>query len=75
MKARQVISMFGSPSALARAIGASREAVKKWSQRDSIPGEYDIAIVDAAAAAGLAITLADLARGRSVTPTPSEAAA
>jgi DNA-binding transcriptional regulator YiaG len=68
MNARDIIALFGSTRALGAALGVSRETVKKWAQRGSIPAEHDMALVTAAHERGLPVTLETMARMRADVP-------
>jgi hypothetical protein len=59
---RDVVALWGSPEAMASAIGVKVEAVRKWRQRDSIPSEYWLRIVESAKSTDKPITADDLAR-------------
>ncbi len=41
---RNIIGLWGKPDSLAADIGAKDATVRKWRQRDSIPGEWWYAI-------------------------------
>lgn len=58
---RDVIDLWGSPDAMAKQIGASPWAVRKWRQRNNIPAEWWVDIVRAATRIDLPVTFAVLA--------------
>lgn len=71
---RDIIDLWPSPDALAGDVGAKAETVRKWRQRDSIPAEWWLPVIEAGRKQGHEVT-ADLftqLAGRSKT---SEAAA
>ena len=41
---KKIIDFWDSPVAMADEVGARVETVKKWKQRDSIPGDWWLAI-------------------------------
>ena len=70
---RSVLGVWPTLQAAAEAIGAKREAVAKWHQRDSIPAEWWTALVQAAESQGVKVgvdELADLAASRRPAPEP-----
>jgi hypothetical protein len=69
---RDIIRLWPTYAAAAAAIGVSRETIKSWAKRDSIPAAYDLHVVRAAPV----VTLEVLARLRAAEPTSvNEAAA
>lgn len=60
---RQILARFSRPADVARACGVGPAAVNQWRIRDSIPGWAWLALIQHAAAQGVAITLAELAEG------------
>lgn len=58
---RHIIGLWPSPDALAVDIGAKVETVRKWRQRDSIPADRWLAVIDAAKARGEIISSDDMA--------------
>lgn len=61
---QDIIDAFPSRRHLAEKMGVQVEAVQKWRQRNSIPPEYDLRLVDAASAAEISLGLEDIARLR-----------
>lgn len=55
---------FPSRRALAAQIGAKRDLVDKWCERGRSPGDWDVALMEAAEAFGVALTFEELARCR-----------
>lgn len=76
---REIIGLWPSPDVLAAEIGAKPETVRKWRQRDSIPAEWWVAIIEAAKARGNELTTDNLAslaaRPVFLAPPPTEGAA
>jgi hypothetical protein len=66
-----IVDAFGGVSAFALATGRKRSWAKKVKERDSLNAAYFEATVCAARAAGLPITLDDLARIASRQPVPA----
>lgn len=72
-----VIDLWGRPGLLAEAIEAvtghvvEANTISKWRQRDFIPPEWWVAIVQAAGALGKDLTATDLAR-IAARPAPAE---
>ncbi len=58
---RDVIGLWPSLSAAAQETGASYEQVKKWRERDSIPGQWWLSVVQAAARRQIRLSVEDLA--------------
>lgn len=74
---RQIIDLWGQPQVLADEIGASRWAVRKWHQRDTIPSEWWLSVVRAADLRALPVTIemmATISAARLDAPAPQEAA-
>jgi hypothetical protein len=59
---QDVLALWDSPDALAEAIGVKVETVRKWRQRDSIPSDYWLRLLESARATGKPVTADDLAR-------------
>lgn len=53
---REIVELWPSPDALAEDIGAKFETVRKWRQRDNIPAEWWLPVIDAAKARNLVLT-------------------
>lgn len=73
---KDVVALWGSPDALAADIGASVAAARKWPQRDNIPAEWWLPILetDVARKAGLtAEMLASLAARPAAEPAQARA--
>ncbi|WP_428842382.1 carph-isopro domain-containing protein [Oceanicella actignis] len=60
MNQRDLISIWGSAAALARALKKPEATVKHWFARGSIPAKHDAAIIEAARRAGHSVTPEDL---------------
>lgn len=71
----QFISIWGSKSALARAMGEKETTVRQWFLRGSIPHRYDKQIFDAAEAVGRKLTHEDMFQLREEISIGSENAA
>lgn len=61
---QEIFNKWPSLAELARDIGESPIAVRHWKRRGSIPGEYDVAIVNAASKRGQIVTYEMLALAR-----------
>jgi hypothetical protein len=74
---KSVVDLWPSPDAMAADLGVKVETVRKWRQRDSIPAENWLAIVQIANRNGHRITVNDLAvlAARRLTHPSGEAAA
>ena len=59
-----ILAIWPSRQALADEIGAPVQNVHKWAQHQSIPAKYDVAIVEAAKARGVALDFEAIARIR-----------
>ena len=59
---RDIIGLWASPDALAAELGAKPETVRKWRQRDNIPVEWWMLLVDAAKTHGHELTTYEMAR-------------
>lgn len=63
-----IIALWPAPGALADDIGVSEHRVRKWRERDSIPGEWFAAVASAARSRGIggvtAETMASVAQRR-----------
>ena len=57
----QLIGQWPTVAEFARDVGQNLEAVKKWKQRDSIPASHWLAVVGAAEAKGISISIEQLA--------------
>jgi hypothetical protein len=57
----EIINYWDSPDHLANAIGAKYATVIKWRQRNNIPAEWWLDIVDAAAVIKKRVTVDELA--------------
>jgi hypothetical protein len=66
-----IVDAFGGVSSFARATGRKRSWAKKVKERDSLNAAHFEVTARAAKAAGLPITLDDLARLASRTPVPA----
>lgn len=44
---RQVVDLWPSPEILASELGATAFAVRKWKQRDSIPSDWWLGVIEA----------------------------
>lgn len=44
---RDIIDLWPSPDALAGEVGSKAETVRKWRQRDSIPAEWWLPVIEA----------------------------
>lgn len=64
MNQKELISIWGSAAALARALNKPEATVNHWFQRGSIPAKHDAAIIEAARRAGHVVTPEDLFRLR-----------
>lgn len=64
----EIIALWPSPEDLAADTGAGIEAVRKWKQRNSIPAEYWLGMVNASERRGFTLTLDDLAATAAQTP-------
>jgi hypothetical protein len=53
---REVVALWGSPDALAADIGAGIAAARKWPQRDNIPAEWWLPILQTEVARGAGLT-------------------
>lgn len=62
--AQGIISRWPSRREMAHDADVQMVTVHRWFARDSIPGEYDIALLGAARRRGIDLTLEDLARAR-----------
>jgi hypothetical protein len=74
----RIFSLWPNLAELAKDIGAPYPTVAAWKQRGSIPGTYDIDLIEAARGRGKTLTLDDLAqarRGRRATPETQQGAA
>lgn len=63
-----IIALWPSVSDLAGDLDEKLDTIRKWRQRDSIPSEKWLALIDAGQRRGIAITayqLAEIADGRS----------
>jgi hypothetical protein len=58
---RDIIDLWPSPDALAGEVGSKAETVRKWRQRDSIPAEWWLPVIEAGKARGHALTADTLA--------------
>ena len=58
---KAAIDLWGSPINLGEDLGVSVERVRKWRQRNSIPGEYWLPVVEAAKRRGYKVSLLALA--------------
>jgi hypothetical protein len=54
---KEIIDQFESAAVLAREIGKTASTVRAWGNRDSLPAEFDLAIVRAGRKFGHPITL------------------
>ena len=70
---RDVIELFGTPDALAGELGAKAETVRKWRQRNSIPAEWWLPVIEAGARAGKDLSAEQFASIASRPPTASPA--
>lgn len=61
---KDILAKFPSLAFVAREIGANYKAVTKWSERDSIPADRDLEIVDLARREGIDLTLEQIAKAR-----------
>ena len=57
----EIVGLWPSPDAMAVELGAKVETVRKWRQRDSIPAEWWLAIVEAASRQGHQLAIKDMA--------------
>ena len=58
---RDIIGLWPSPDALAAELGAKAETVRKWRQRDSIPAEWWMPLIDVARARSVDLSAAEMA--------------
>ena len=58
---RDIIGLWPSPDALAAELGAKADTVRKWRQRDSIPAEWWMPLIEAAKARSVALSAAEMA--------------
>ncbi len=68
MDARLIISRWPSRIGLAADTDRKLTTINSWWRRNSIPGDRDVALVDAARRRGLFLTFEDLARSRADAP-------
>jgi hypothetical protein len=61
---RDVIDKFPSIAALAREVGVSYKCAAQWAARDSIPGKYDLLLIESAKKYGVELTLEQIALSR-----------
>jgi len=54
---RDIIETWPTPDVLATEVGANAEAVRKWRQRDSIPAEWWLPVVNAGKARGIRLSV------------------
>ena len=59
---RDVIALWGTPDAMAEAIGVNVHTARKWRTRDSIPADWWQRILEVAQADNKPVTADDLAR-------------
>ena len=59
---KQLISAWPRRQALADDLGVNLARVHKWAQSGSIPAEFQLRVIDAATARGIAITAEEMLR-------------
>lgn len=69
---REIIGLWPSPDALAGELGAKVETVRKWRQRDSIPADWWLSVIEAGKTRGQALTSEQFAVIASRTPAPEQ---
>ena len=68
---REIIKLWPTPDALAGEIGAKPETVRKWRQRDSIPAEWWLPVIEAGNTAGKDLSAEQFTAIASRPPTPA----
>ena len=58
---KKIIDFWNTPTAMADEVGARVETVKKWKQRDSIPGDWWLAIAQSETGQNKRLTVEDMA--------------
>lgn len=56
-----IVALWPSPDTMAVELGAKVETVRKWRQRDSIPADWWLAVVEGAKRRGETLTVNDMA--------------
>lgn len=70
---RDIIELWPSPDALAGELGAKAETVRKWRQRESIPAEWWVPVIEAGKAHGKDLSAEQFAAIASRSPATSPA--
>ncbi len=58
---RDIIDLWPTPDALAAQIGEKAWTVRKWKQRNKIPGEHWMSVAKAACGQGIDVTIEQMA--------------
>ena len=61
---KQILLRFKSYAEVSRGLGVNYKTVTKWAERDSLPGKYDLRLVELAKEKGITLSLSEIAEIR-----------